>query len=436
MTVIKDWKLDKLGHAVVTREARYWRPAKGRSVICDLCYRACVIEPGQAGWCKSRVNRSGRLVLSSHGVLSSLALQMRGYQVDPFMTYKPGALSLFVGGTHCTSGCVFCMSKEITWRPDRIPWGYGERKLAQGLFFTHRAMVHPKAVIWTAQYLGCSQIEFGINEPLMTYEYTLDTARLAKAAGLEVVIETNGFSSTAAIRELAPYIDAVDLGIKGSADPAFYAKWMKAPGSSVEAVKESALEWRRAGVHLIIGDVIAPSHMQSEEAFNQSVRDFYQWIYDNLGALTEVLITTLNIPGPASSQASDDDRLFLPPTATRLDKEIYQAKINWAICAAHKIGLPYAHNKTALEPILCHACKGELLVFKTPEVYCFPCTMPMQFCDQWDTTSYVTAGHCDHCGAQVPIVSQTAEEREKSLAALRSFPDEPRYKGKQTFLPA
>lgn len=429
---IDNWRLDEQGRVIAVRKAEFWSREKGRQISCQLCYRRCVLEDGQPGWCRTRTNAGGKMRLAAHGQLSCLILQQRGYQVDPFMTYKPGARSLFVGGVGCTSGCVFCMSKEITWAPEKVPWAHGEGQPAQGRFYANRAMVHPLAVIRLAQTCGCTQIEFGINEPTLTIEYTLDLAALAKEAGLDVLIETNGFTSPAVIRQLAPLVDAVDLGVKGSLDPQFYSRWMRAPGA-VDAVKQSAIEWRKAGVHLIVGDVIAPPRLQPDPAFAAAVESFYTWVYQNLGELAEVLITAMMIPGPA---ASSKDGFFLPARASDADVVNYSRRITWAIDQAQTIGLPYAHNKTAMVPIICHNCGGELLAWKPPTVYCHPCLMPMQYCDRWGHEQHVTAGHCDHCGAAVPVATLSPAELEAVREGIRNFPADLRYQGPVTYSPA
>ena len=433
--MVDEWAINDQGMAVVHRTAEHWQPIGNGVIECGLCYRSCRLDPGQAGWCKIRVNRGGEMTLTDHGVLSSLIFQRRGFQVDPFMTYKPGALSLFVGGVSCTSKCTFCMSKEITWNPEAVPWIYGrERTPALGQFFTFRGLVHPLGLVNTAKKIGCTQIEFGINEPLLTYEYTLDAARLACEAGLEVVIETNGFSMPEVVHELAPYVAAVDLGVKGSGDPAFYDRWMKSPGA-MDAVKESALAWRKAGVHLIIGDVIAPMQLQSDHAFEESVRAFYSWVRDHLGELTEILPTPLLFPGPSSSTKKNG--YLLPGNATAADEDEYTHRLHHAVNVARDLGLPYAHHKTVRDSIRCHKCGNELLTFVPPSVYCQPCLMPFQFCDRWGVIQYVDeGGFCASCGAKVPVVPQSQSEIDRMNEALKNLPDDFKYKGEVILQPA
>lgn len=415
---IQEWIFDEENDRVYPiRDAELWTAGADGSVHCDLCYRQCVIPSGAAGWCNFRFNFEGKMALTTHGIIAALVKQMSGYQACPFLTFKPGTLTLFVGGIFCTAACKFCMSTDIALNPSRVAWlGSRPANFATPAGHYHRlAYLHPNGVIEIAKQWGCTRILFGINEPLLTWEYTYDVARLAKQAGLDVVVETNGFSAPEAVQRLAPYVDAVDLGIKGSASPAFYEKWMDSPGA-LTAVFQSALEWKRGGVHLIIGDVVAPPHMQDEGETIEAQNRLYGWIADNLGEHTPVLITPMMQPGP--QQPDKEARLnglFLPGTAVAADMVRYSQRVYASLGRARAAGLAYAHLKTNTETITCHSCGGVLLCFQSPMKCCDPCLMPTDFCRWWKHEQYVTNGRCDHCGTAVPIVTATAEE----LAAAR-----------------
>ena len=211
--------------------------------------------------------------------------QIRGYQVDPFLTYKPGATSLFLGGLRCTAGCTFCMSTRLVHRPEAVRWAApADTPVSPGdTWYGHKATLKPVTAVLTALQLGCQHVEFGINEPTVTAEWTLATASVAKECGLDVVVETNGFTTPHVIEQLfAQVVDAVDVGVKGSADPEFYARQMRSAGA-VPHVLDSLLSWRRAGTHVIVGDLIAPPHTQSDPQFEDAARRFYGWLAEHLG---------------------------------------------------------------------------------------------------------------------------------------------------------
>ena len=56
------------------------------------------------------------------------------------------------------------------------------------------------------------------NEPLTGWEYIRDTARLVKEAGMVNVLVTNGTASLSVLEELAPYVDATNIDLKGFSD--------------------------------------------------------------------------------------------------------------------------------------------------------------------------------------------------------------------------
>lgn len=417
------WHRDRDGQVVRARDAEHWQSAAAGAVRCTLCYRKCHLADGEDGPCGFRGNRRGTMQLHDHGVVTSCVRQIRGFQVDPFLTYKPGATSLFLGGVRCTARCTFCMSTDLVWRPEGVPWGLPTTDAAPtgSKWYGHRVLMHPVDAVANAQHWECSQIVFGINEPTLSIEWTLDTARLAREAGLDVCVETNGFTSPAAIRKLAPYVNAVDVGVKGSADPEFYAQRMKSPGA-VPHVLDALKEWRRAGVHLIVGDLIAPPYMQDDATFERNARDFYTYVAEHLGPITAVLTTVIQTPGPAAPGKSPG---MLVGRGSKLD---YLERLDKALDLAHTAGLPYAHTKRPIaQTIDCHACGGVLLRLREscgsgleklgqaePD-----CVMAEHFCPWWTHEQHVTDSRCDHCGAAVPIVTLPPEQLDAERARVR-----------------
>lgn len=353
------------------------------------------------------------------GVLSSVVRQIRGYGPDPFLTYKPGATSLLLGGLRCSASCSFCMSTNLVHRPDVVPWVVTDdpnwQAGSDSWWYGLRGRMTPLNAVPAAEHRGASQMLFGINEPTVTAEWTMLTAQEARKRGIDVVVETNGFTNPGVIKSgFGPLVNAVDVGVKGSADPDFYAWTMKSPGA-VPHVLASLIAWRQAGAHLVVGDVVAPSHMQDDARFRKSATRFYGWVAENLGPLTDVLITQMAPPGPLKPGAGATGPLVRPG-----DAGVYAERIAEAIAIAQAAGLPYAHGKYAGEQrIDCHACGGLLLRFRqrcgemaTQQQWDQhgPCVMAEFFCPWWSHEQHVSDSRCDKCGAVVPIVALTEQE--------------------------
>lgn len=409
-------------HVLAHARPLFWSAGEDNRVDCTLCYRRCSLADGERGPCGYRVNEGGRMGLVGHGVVSSVVRQIRGFGPDPFIVFKPGATSLFLGGTRCTARCSFCMSASIVWAPERLKWALPRDQAAgaDSAWYGALAFLHPLDAVAAAKEVGAQQVLFGINEPTLSFEWTLDVARLAKEEGLDVCVESNGFTEPEAIRLLAPYVDAVDVGVKGSADPEFYARRMKSPGA-VPAVLRSLAEWKNAGVHLIVGDLVASPYMQDDTVFEESARRFYEHLVAEVGPHTPVLSTAIFEPG-----AMTDGPMAGLLVGRDGDRNAYAGRVGRALELARAAGLVYAHTKQALDQtISCHGCGGALLEFTercTRGWYASglsdgrddPCVMPRSYCPWWRVQTHVTDSRCDRCGVRVPVVALTPGEQESA----------------------
>jgi len=389
------WQQDQNGQIQRIRHAEHWHRDNGK-IACDLCYRLCKLGDGESGWCGFRSARRGRMELDSHGIITSLVRQVRGYQVDPFLTYKPGMTSIFLGGQQCTAACTFCMSAQVVHKPGAVPWGGGRPQMLPGdsMLYAQRGLMHPRDAAAAALHNQARCILFGINEPLLSFEWTADVAQHAKRRGLDICIETNGFAELGPLRQLARFTDAVDVGTKGSLDDTFYTRVMRSPGAP-DTVRRSLLAWRRVGVHLIVGDLIAPPHMQDDATFTEAAKRFYGWIAEHLGPLTDIITTPIFRPGPDREDGSP------AATLTRTDAEHnhYAARLGAALELAHAAGLPYAHDKEPSRPIRCHQCGGILLRFTETCAagreasgvrHLNRCEMARTYCPWWTHEQHVT----------------------------------------------
>jgi pyruvate formate lyase activating enzyme len=422
------WHQDEAGRVQRIRHAEHWHREDGK-VRCDLCYRKCLLGDGEAGWCGFRSNRGGRMELDSHGIITSLVRCTAGYGENPFLTFKPGQTGVFLGGQQCTAACTFCMSAQIVHQPGKVAWAGGAERMVPGdsRWFFQRALLHPADAVEAAGFHQAASVLFGINEPLLSFEWTIDVAQLAKRRGLDVYVESNGFSEPGPLRQLAKFVDAVDVGTKGSLDDTFYSRVMRSAGAP-DAVRRALLAWRKAGVHLIVGDLIAPPHMQPDRVFTESARAFYGWIAAELGPLTPVLITPIFRPGPLTAAGA---RVL---ARTEAEAGQYMQRLLDALRLAGDAGLPYAHLKDPGIPLRCHACGGVLLVFAeacTAGWYASgvsegePCVMARSFCPWWSHEQHVTpGGRCGHCGTAVPVVclapAALEAERAKVTASARA----------------
>ena len=105
------------------------------------------------------------------------------------------------------------------------------------------------------------------NEPLIGIEYIMDTAPLLHAAGLAVVLVTNGMISAEPLMRLLPHVDAMNIDLKGwRAD--FY-RWL---GGDLETVKTTIIRAVESGVHVEVTTLIIPDHNDAAEDMDAEAR--------------------------------------------------------------------------------------------------------------------------------------------------------------------
>ena len=175
--------------------------------VCKVCFRQCNIPEGGLGFCGARTCRGGEVTAANYGRITSLALDP--IEKKPLARFHPGSMIVSAGSYGCNLRCPFCQNYQISWSDEA--YRFAER--AEYLEPDRLASI-------AAEYRGHGNIgvAFTYNEPLIGYEYIRDTARLVHEMGMVNVLVTNGTASLQVLEELAPYIDAMNIDLKGFTD--------------------------------------------------------------------------------------------------------------------------------------------------------------------------------------------------------------------------
>ena len=202
---------------------------------CGLCPHGCVIAPGKSGVCRARMNVDGRLILTTYGACSSIHVDP--IEKKPLFHFHPGKQILSLGSLGCNLSCGFCQNWQISQS------SVGARFLS------------PRDAVQMASAVpGNLGIAYTYNEPLMWYEYLMDTAPLVQQAGMLNVLVTNGEINERPLRELLPFVDAMNIDVK-SMDEDFYRTVCRGPLEPVLRAVEIALD---VGVHIEITNLLIP----------------------------------------------------------------------------------------------------------------------------------------------------------------------------------
>ncbi len=237
------------------KEALFYKNTGGKDLQCFLCPHFCRIKDGGTGFCGVRKNVDGKLFTLNYGRISSVALDP--IEKKPLYHFHPGEFILSAGTIGCNLSCLFCqnwsISKEIQ---------------------TPTEPVTSEDLIAKARELRSFGIAYTYNEPFIWYEFVLETAVLARKAGLKNILVTNGYVTEEPLREILPYIDAMNIDIK-SIEDVFYKKVCSGSVAEVLDTIKTAVK----SCHVELTNLIIPTLNDSDDNFTKLV----DWIYDFTG---------------------------------------------------------------------------------------------------------------------------------------------------------
>jgi pyruvate formate lyase activating enzyme len=93
-------------------EASFYLHLNEKKVQCKLCPHKCVLEEGQHGKCKIRLNCEGKLVTMVKRKVSSL--QIDPIEKKPLYHFMPKEKTLSIGTIGCNLECQFCQNWQIS----------------------------------------------------------------------------------------------------------------------------------------------------------------------------------------------------------------------------------------------------------------------------------------------------------------------------------
>jgi len=243
------------------KEALFYQKFDGKIAQCQLCPRRCVIPESRRGYCGVRENRGGSLYTLVYAKLA--AIHIDPIEKKPLFHFFPSSLAYSIATAGCNLKCKFCQNWELSQSlPEEVEYRYLE----------------PVELISRVKESGAPTIAYTYSEPTIFYEYMLETAKLARKEGIKNIMHSNGYINEAPLRELAKYLDAANIDLKGFSDE-YYAKLTQ---GRLEPVLNSLKVLKEEGVHIEITTLLL-SGFNDDEA---TLRKMCLWIKDNLGADT------------------------------------------------------------------------------------------------------------------------------------------------------
>jgi pyruvate formate lyase activating enzyme len=227
-------------------------------VLCTLCPRLCRLAPGERGDCRIRLNLDGKLLATTFGLPS--AVHVDPVEKKPLYHFLPGSSIFSLATVGCNLHCKNCQNWEISQQDPEKAEAFA---------------LPPERVVSTAAAKGCPSIAYTYTEPLVFYEYTLETSRLARARGLRNVLVTAGYLNRAPLSEIYRVTDAANTDLKAY-DDGFYRRIC---GGTLAPVLASLVLAKETGVWLEVTNLLIPGLNDDPDLVTRMCR----WLVENLG---------------------------------------------------------------------------------------------------------------------------------------------------------
>lgn len=230
----------------------------GETVQCTLCPRMCLIADGESGDCRSRVNIDGTLTALTYGFPCSVNIDP--VEKKPLFHFLPSTQILSLAAAGCNLHCLNCQNWEISQAAPED---------------TNAHSLPPEQVPLLCKEYGCPSIAYTYTDPVIYYEYTLDSCIKAKDMGIRNVLVTAGYINKDPLQKLCRYVDAANIDLKAFSDR-FYRDVCRA---TLQPVLDALLISKESGVSVEVTNLLIPTLNDSD----RMIKDLCRWISGNMG---------------------------------------------------------------------------------------------------------------------------------------------------------
>lgn len=231
-------------------EARLYQKLKDKKVKCALCNHRCLISENRTGICGVRLNKDGKLMSLVYG--RPISVHIDPIEKKPLYHFMAKTYTLSFGTFGCNFRCDWCQNWEISQTNKSDP----------SIIATLSLKVSPQKMVAMAKKENCPSISYTYTEPTIFFEYALDTMRLAHKAGLKNIWVSNGYFTKKAFREFEPYLDAINIDLKGFSNK----NYLKYCGARLGPVLKNLKRIKKTRhIHLEITTLLIPGINDNEK---------------------------------------------------------------------------------------------------------------------------------------------------------------------------
>ncbi len=226
-------------------------------IQCKICPRECKLGKNQRGFCYVRKNNGVEIVLESYGYNTGLAIDP--IEKKPLYHFYPNSKVLSFGTLGCNMGCQFCQN----WHTTKVNYDISECNKTT-----------PEQIVQIAKHYKCKSVAFTYNDPIIFFEYAVDTAKLCRQEDIKTVAVTSGYINPEPAKEFFNLMDAANIDLKGFSEKFYQKNCLAHLKPVLETIKYAVNE---TNCHVELTTMII------EGENDDFIKKECEWILNNLG---------------------------------------------------------------------------------------------------------------------------------------------------------
>lgn len=303
--------------------ARFYKKLPGKRVECELCAKRCRVDDTERGFCGVRENHGGDYRTLVWG--RACAMNLDPIEKKPLFHFCPGAWTFSIATAGCNMDCKACQNWQISQsRPEQV----------------RSVDLPPQKVVEATKHAGSRIVTYTYTEPVVFLEYVLDTAAVARKAGMKNCMVTGGNIEVAPLKEACAAVDAIKVDLKSFSENT-YEKMCK---GQLKTVLRTVENIRKFSCWLEIVYLVIPTVNDSA----QELRAASQWIKANLGPDVPLHFTRFH---------PDYQLKHLPPTPYETLRRAFEIGREQGLHFVYVGNIP----SPGAEDTLCPKCKRVLI---------------------------------------------------------------------------
>jgi len=183
----------------------------------------------------------------------------------PLFHFLPGSSILSIATVGCNLHCKNCQNWEIS-----------QANPEDGNVPAYNCP--PERLVAEANKYQCPSLAYTYTDPIVYYEYTYDSAKLAHEAGIRNVLVTAGYINEQPWKKLLQHIDAANIDLKAITED-FYREVCSA---TLKPVQNALIMAKASEILVEVTNLVIPTLNDEPE----QMRELARWIKMNLGADT------------------------------------------------------------------------------------------------------------------------------------------------------